>query len=143
MVRAHDESKTQGLFSIACLLMVVSGLSPNCLVDPQQASTRRAAFKTFFSCQLKDGTWPLSRPLFHYPDFGNAHCYEYEMLTQLLGEADLRELLFGYLPNLKAAAEAASNTVYRLGDEVMGWNSGHHPNQAAPESLGTASGYHF
>lgn len=29
--------------------------------------------------QAYSGTWPLSRPLFHYEKFGNAYCYEYEM----------------------------------------------------------------
>lgn len=139
----HAKSKTQDPFSLAYLLILVTSLTPNSLINPQQASIRRAALKTFFDCQLTDGTWPLSRPLFHYPDFGNAHCYEYEMLTQFLGEPDLCELLFDYIPNLKAVAHAVSSNVYRISDRVMVWNSGHHPNQADPESWATASVYHF
>ncbi|MGC2285248.1 MAG: ATP-binding protein [Candidatus Acidiferrum sp.] len=139
----HADSKTQDPFSLAYLLIVVTSLTSSSLINPQQASIQRAALKTFFDCQLKDGTWPLSRPLFHYPDFGNAHCYEYEMLAQLLSEPDLRELLFDYLPNLRAVAEAVSSNVYRVDDKIMVWNSGHHPNQAEPESWATASVYHF
>lgn len=137
------ESKRQDAFSLAYLAMLTSAVTPGAMLTPEQASTRRTAIQAFFGCQLKDGTWPLSQPLFHYPEFGNAHCYEYEMLTQLLPEPELKALLLGYLVNLRAAAEAVSNSVYRVDDRIMVWNSGHHPNQADPESWATASVYHF
>ena len=89
------------------------------------------------------GTWPLSRPLFHYEKFGNAHCYEYEMLTQLLQQRELQDLLLDYLPNLAAAAESVSKSVYRVEDGVQAWTSGHHPQLENPESWATASVYHF
>lgn len=139
----HAKSKTQDAFSLAYLVMLATAVTPSSMITPQQVSTQRSALKTFFACQLDDGTWPLSRPLFHYPEFGNAHCYEYEMLTQLLHEPGLRDLLFPFLPNLKAAAEAVSDSAYRVGNTIYIWNSGHHPNQAEPESWATASVYHF
>ncbi|HEY2544627.1 MAG TPA: AAA family ATPase [Candidatus Acidoferrum sp.] len=137
------KSKTQDAFAVAYLAMLATALTPSSLIDPQQVSIQRAAIDTFFAAQLKDGTWPLSRPLFHYPDFGNAHCYEYELLAQLLQESELWNILFGYVGELQSAAEAVASTAYRIDDNIRIWNSGHHPNQAEPESWATASVYHF
>ena len=139
----HAESKTQDAFAVAYLLMLVAAVTQSGKINPEETSIQRAALKTFFSRQLKDGTWPLSRPLFHYPNYGNAYCYEYEMLTQLLAEPELQEQLRNYLPNLSAAAASVSNSVYRVEQGIPAWTSGHHPNQAEPESWATASAYHF
>jgi hypothetical protein len=137
------KSKTQDAFAVGYLLMLVTAVTPSSKINPEQNSIQRAALKTVFECQLEDGTWPLSRPLFHYPNFGNAYCYEYEMLTQLLHEPELRDLLLEYLPKLSVAAESVSNSVYRVEGGIPAWTSGHHPNQAEPESWATASVYHF
>jgi hypothetical protein len=137
------KSKTADAFAVAYLLMLVPAVTPSSKTDPEQTSIQRAALKTFFDCQREDGTWPLSRPLFHYKNFGNAYCYEYEMLTQLLQQGELQDLLLDYLPNLSAAAESASKTVYRVEDGVQAWTSGHHPQLEDPESWATASVYHF
>jgi transcription termination factor NusB len=137
------KSKTQDAF--AYLLMLVTAVTPTSLISPERSSIQRAALKTVFDCQLEDGTWPLSRPLFHYPNFGNAYCYEYEMLTQLLQEPELQELLLNYLPNLNLLVESLTSTVYRLEKGVRAWASGHHPQleSTGPESWTTASVYHF
>jgi hypothetical protein len=137
------KSKTADAFAIAYLLMLVPAVTPSSRTDPEQTSIQRAALKTFFDCQRDDGTWPLSRPLFHYKNFGNAYCYEYEMLTQLLQQGKLQDLLLDYLPNLSAAAESVSKNVYRVEDGVQAWTSGHHPQLEGPESWTTASVYHF
>jgi ATPase family associated with various cellular activities (AAA) len=137
------KSKTADPFAVAYLLMLVAAVTRSSKTDPEQTSIQRAALKTFFDCQRDDGTWPLSRPLFHYEKFGNAHCYEYEMLTQLLQQRDLQDLLLEYLPNLAAAAESVSKSVYRVEDGVQAWTSGHHPQLENPESWATASVYHF
>jgi hypothetical protein len=137
------KSKTADVFAVAYLLMLVPTVTPRSKTDPEQTSIQRAALKTFFDCQRDDGTWPLSRPLFHYKDYGNAYCYEYEMLTQLLQQEKLQDLLLEYLPNLSSAAESVSNSVYRVEDGVQAWTSGHHPQLGDPESWATASVYHF
>lgn len=137
------KSKTADAFAVAYLLMLVAAVTPTAKTDPEQTSIQRSALQTFFECQLDDGTWPLSRPLFHYPNFGNAYCYEYEMLTQLLQETELQPLLLDYLPRLSSAAKSVSSSVYRVEKGVQAWTSGHHPNQAEPESWATASVYHF
>lgn len=137
------KSKSQDAFAVVYSLIVATMLTPKKSITPEQSSIQRTAVSIFFDCQLLDGTWPLSRPLFHYPAFGNAYCYEYEMLTQLLQQNDLTDLLLEYLPNISLAVDAAVNTAYRLGPRVQAWASGHHPQLAEPESWSTASVYHF
>jgi hypothetical protein len=136
-------SKTADPFAVAYLVMLVTAVTPRSETTPEQTSIQRTGLKTFFDCQRKDGTWPLSRPLFHYAKFGNAYCYEYEMLTQLLSEARLQDLLLDYLPHLSAAIESVSQSSYRVKDGVQAWTSGHHPQLKSPESWATASVYHF
>jgi hypothetical protein len=139
----QSQSKTADALAVAYLLMLVARVTPTTKISPEQSSIQRTALKTFFNCQGKDGTWPLSRPLFHYPEVGSAYCYEYEMLTQLLQEDELHDLLLEHLPNLRAAAESAPNTVYRVKGNIRTWTSGHHPQKGGPESWATASVYQF
>jgi hypothetical protein len=140
----YAKNKTADPLSLGYLIILVTAVTPSSTASPQQTSIQRAALQTFFDCQLdEDGTWPLSQPLFHYPNFGNAYCYEYEMLTQLLLEPKLEEVLFGYLPELGKAAQSLLSSGYRLDDGVRAWSSGHHPQLVGPESWTTASVYHF
>jgi hypothetical protein len=139
----RSKSKTADAFAVAYLLMLVSTLTHSSKIDPEKTSIQRAALQTFFECQLDDGTWPLSRPLFHYPKVGSAYCYEYEMLTQLLEQEELQDLLLGYLPRLSAAADSVSNAVFRVKRDIHTWTSGHHPQKGGPESWATASVFHF
>lgn len=139
----RSKSKTADAFAVGYLLMLVSTVTHSSKIDPEKTSIQRAALQTFFECQLDDGTWPLSRPLFHYPKVGSAYCYEYEMLTQLLQQDELQDLLLGYLPRLSLAAESVSNAVYRVEGGIRTWTSGHHPQKGGPESWATASVYHF
>jgi hypothetical protein len=138
-----SKSKTADAFAVGYLLMLVSTLVRRSKTDPEKTSIQRTALQTFFDCQREDGTWPLSRPLFHYPKVGSAYCYEYEMLTQLLQQKELQDLLLNYLPKLSLAARSISNTVYRVEDNIPTWTSGHHPQKGGPESWATASVYHF
>jgi hypothetical protein len=137
------DSKAQDAFAVAYLLITVTVLTPRSKISPEQASIQRLALKTFFDCQLKDGTWPLSRPLFVYPEIGNAHCFEYEMLVQLFQTEDLSDLLFDYLDKIALTANSAANNAYRLEPGILVWSSGHHPQLGKPESWATASVYHF
>lgn len=136
-------SKTADAFAVAYLVMLVTSVTPRSETTPEQTSIQRTGLKTFFECQRDDGTWPLSRPLFHYEKFGNAYCYEYEMLTQLLSESRLQDLLLDYLPNLSAAVESVTRSSYSVKEGVQAWTSGHHPQLKFPESWATASVYHF
>jgi hypothetical protein len=137
------KSKTRDAYAVAYLLMLVTAVTPVSNISPEQASIQRAALDALFDSQLPDGTWPLSRPLFPYPGFGDAYCYEYEMLTQLLKRVELHELLLEHLPKLGSSAESVLRSIYRVKGDVPAWTSGHHPNQTEPESWATASVYHF
>jgi hypothetical protein len=137
------KSKTADAFAVAYLVMLVTAVTPRSETTPEQTSIQRVGLKTFFDCQCEDGTWPLSRPLFHYEKFGNAYCYEYEMLTQLLSEPGLEYLLLDYLPKLNLAVNSVSQSAYSVKEGVQAWTSGHHPQLKSPESWATASVYHF
>ena len=138
-----SESKSKDAFAVAYLLAVVTELTPKATISPDEHSIQRRALEAFFGCQLADGTWPLSRPLFHYPGYGNAYCYDYELLVQLLQVEDLQELLLDHLSALKTSANFAYENAYRLAPGVAAWSSGHHPHIGRPESWATASVYHF
>lgn len=144
----QTKSKSKDPFAFAYLVMLVASTTHTSKMSPERSSIQRAALEMLFDSQLPDGTWPLSRPLFHYPNFGNAYCYDYEMLTQLLMQPELGELLLGYLPRLSSSANALANSSYRLEKGGRAWASGHHPqledlDKAGPESWTTASVYHF
>jgi hypothetical protein len=136
-------SKTADAFAVAYLVMLVTSTTPRYETTPEQTSIQRVGLKTFFNCQREDGTWPLSRPLFHYAKFGNAYCYEYEMLTQLLSEPRLQDLLIDHLTNLSAVVDSVFQGSYSVEEGVQAWTSGHHPQLKFPESWATASVYHF
>ncbi len=115
----------------------------------------RAGLAAFFKCQQDSGAWPMSRPLFHYPTAGNAYCYVFETLVELLRPAmpredgrAYRELLRPYARNLLDAWRLAQRTRIKLpstaGSEThYGWSSGHHPHRRQPEGWATAAVFSF
>lgn len=112
----------------------------------------RAGIRVFFEQQRPSGSWGRGQPLFHYPEAGNAYCYQYETLGELLSLAleprvaaseDLRRLLRPYIPQLLKAMEHADETGVTLPNGGIGWNSGHHPHRRSPESWATAAIYKF
>ncbi len=112
-----------------------------------------AGLKAFFEQQDANGVWPRGEALFHYPEAGNAYCYVFETLAELLSLAmqanalgdNLRRDLLQYCPNLIRSYEYAVETARPLDAEGnrLGWCSGHHPNRPAPESWATASVFRF
>lgn len=117
--------------------------------DRQHVELYAAALKAFFS-QQKEGRWPLYEPLFHYPAAGNAYCYTYETLAELLRlslhESSgrlLRDHLRPYATNLVDAWHYARSTALRLKNGGKGWCSGHHPHRTAAEAWATASVFSY
>lgn len=118
--------------------------------DHQHAELYEAALAAFFSEQ-KDGQWRLYEPLFHYKTAGNAYCYAYETLAELLRLAlerkrgrVLRDRLRPYWKNLVAAWHYARKTALELERQgTIGWCSGHHPHRTAPEAWATASVFSY
>src|SRR5579863_4288499 len=115
--------------------------------SPEDKQIFSHALELFFASQREDGTWPYSRPLFHYPDVGNAYCFEYELLAQMLLCKQLRSDLLQYIPQIAKAAYLLEKTSFDLDNEnpgtVVAWPSGHHPQLEGPESWSTASVYDF
>lgn len=138
-----SKAKTGDVYSLAYSAILIASCSDGAHLKPDEKRLQQIALKTFFSCQLPDGTWPPSRPLFHYRSVGNAYCFEYEMLVQLLSEPKLEEDLLEYLPNLRDAAFGTRSSAFLLENGVRAWASGHHPQIESPESWSTASVYHF
>lgn len=97
----------------------------------------------FFSAQLEDGGWQRSSPLHFYPEVGNAYCFDYEVLTQLLQCQGLKEHTLQYVENLEKAFQYVASSSLPVGESGKSWSSGHHPHLPEAESWSTASVYHF
>lgn len=131
------------VYQLAYAIILVATLGNPGEATPDRSLILQAALDQLFQRQMQDGSWPRSRPLFHYPGVGSAHCYEYEMLVQLLKEPQLEDKLLRYLPNLAKAAYSLREKAFKLENDGMGWSSGHHPQLKGPESWSTASVFHF
>jgi len=140
---SFSTSKTADSLSLAYALMTFLSCADSSELTPDEGLLIETALNRVFEAQLPDGSWPRSKPLFHYPKFGNAYCFEYEMLTQLLQYAELTEHLLRHLPELSAATRRLRESAFNLGENGFGWASGHHPQLRGPESWSTASVYHF
>jgi hypothetical protein len=117
----------------------------------QHAELYEAALGAFFEEQ-DGGYWRLYEPLFHYKRAGNAYCYAYETLAELLRLAlnrrhgrVLRDRLRPYASNLVDAWHYARKTALELEGEAgsRGWCSGHHPHRTKPEAWATASVFSY
>jgi len=135
-------AKSADVYSLAYSTIILASLSSPSEVTPDDARIQRTAIEQIFAAS-KDGSWPLGRPLFHYPKIGSAYCYEYEMLVQLLLQPNLRSLLLDKLSELSKSAYALRYTSFQLANRALGWASGHHPQLPGPESWSTASVFHF
>lgn len=129
-------------FELAYALLLIVRTQEFNEMAPADRGILRHALDVFFTHQTEHGTWPRSRPLFMYPGVGNAYCYDYELLTQMLGEPQLRDMLLDKLLALARAARAVDQTKYPL-KQGYGWASGHHRQDTSAESWATASVYHF
>jgi adenylate kinase family enzyme len=139
-----SESKFSDMYSLAYSALITIALSSPAEAQPEEKRSQQTALKVFFdSQQQNDGSWPLSRPLFHYPGVGNAYCFEYELLAELLAEDRLRKDLLEFIPNLIKATDALKSNSFPLASGALGWASGHHPQLSGPESWSTASVFHF
>ena len=124
---------------LAYALVLVTSLSPG--LHPADREIIRYTLKQVFDRQNPDGTWPRGRPIFHYPAVGNAYCYEYELLVQLLSTNQLQPYLHDHLDRLLRTADAIEQRKFQLANGY-GWSSGHHRHIRLPESWSTASVLH-
>jgi hypothetical protein len=117
--------------------------------DHQHIELYETALAAFFGEQDK-GRWPLYQPLFHYLQAGNAYCYTYETLAELLrlallekGGRILRDQLRGHAQELIDAWHYARETALALKKGGLGWCSGHHPHRTHPEAWATAAVFSY
>jgi hypothetical protein len=108
--------------------------------------------KTLFAQQNERGDWARGGPLFNYKVAGNAYCYVFETMGELLTVAsdptvpvskNFRNLLEPFWPNLVRLLQYADATALTMGEGLRGWVSGHRPNSRVPESWATASVFRF
>ncbi len=135
------------VFELGYATMLVLNCTPTGLTSTERGRVIKA-LELVFDSQLEDGSWPRGRRLFHYPLYGNAYCYDYEFLTQLLKSIDDPLLLRPYLAHFRKAIDRLLTDRVRLPvrsglDEGYGWLSEHHPQLSYPESWPTASCFHF
>lgn len=140
---AFSGSQAADALALAYAVMLVALCSHPAEASPSQNQILRKAVDVVFDAQLESGAWPRSRPLFHYPKVGNAYCFEYEMLTQLLQQRTLMEHVLRHLPELSQATIRLRETAFRFEGGGLGWASGHHPQLQGPESWSTASVYQY
>lgn len=137
------------VFEVAYSVLIASAVAPLDRMSPQQRSLLRYGLDQFFDAQRDDGTWPRGRPLFIYPKFGHAYCFDYELLAALLGDGQLRSLVYERLDSLRQAVKGLDERKYPLesaradGRSAYGWSSGHHGSDPKPESWSTAAALHF
>lgn len=132
------------VFELAYAAMTVSRTTTLLEMTPRQRDVLRYAVDQFFAAQGESGEWPRSRALFRYPKLGNAYCYDYELLTQMLSDRQFVSLLEDKRLQLTRAFSALERSAIPIGEQgETGWASGHLPNSTAPESWTTASAYHF
>jgi hypothetical protein len=137
------KDKTADVFALAYAAMIVASLPTEPYPTPDEKQALRSAITLLFETQREDGTWPSSRPLFHYNRFGNAYCFDYEMLVQLIETVPLQSLLLDHLKGFNRVAFALGASEFPLNQTGKGWASGHHPQLTGPESWSTASVFHF
>lgn len=138
-VTLHASPGDADALELAYAVVIVTSLSPG--LHPADREIVRYALRQLFNAQLPDGTWPRGRPIFHYPDVGNAYCYEYELLVQLLATRQLHPFLHDHVDGLLKAADAIDDKKFPL-EKGYGWASGHHRHIRYPESWSTASVLH-
>jgi hypothetical protein len=112
-------------------------------LSPNDVTIINRAVDCFFLAQLEDGSWPRSKPLHHYPNFGNAYCHEYETLAQLLTAPRIEANLIGHLEKLERCISALDKNANNLPNGGKAWPSGHHPHIPGAESWSTAAVFEF
>jgi len=149
----HDRDPQQLAWGICGVL--VSQDEPLADRSENTAALIAAGLKCFFDQQLPSGSWETGRALFHYPEAGNAYCYIFETLAELItlaldgdvkASTEFRRALIPYVENLLRARDHLVTTTRALGDPargLVGWSSGHHPHRTSPESWATATAYRF
>jgi hypothetical protein len=140
-------SRTADSYQMGYAALIVGGLERPVDLTPEQSSLIHLAIDVLFDSMGDDGTWPRSQPLFHYPSFGSAYCFEYELLSRLLRSERLQEHWLRHLATLvKAFRGLKSSAMPQQTDGSITaylWSSGAKTWEPEAESWSTASAYQF
>jgi hypothetical protein len=126
------------VFELGYAVLIGTAVAPPDM-RPTDREILRHALAQFFGAQHPDGSWPRGRRLFSYPRYGNAYCYDYEFLGQLLATFPESQILLAFLPHLQRAVDRLTREAAELPGGGIGWASGHHRQLHYPESWSTAS----
>lgn len=143
LVLLSANAKSGDVFQLGYALILAAATTDLDNTLPESRLLLDYAINRLFELQLDDGSWPRSQPLFHYPRVGNAYCFEYELLAQLLACPQLRQACLRHLDGLSKAAYAIRTKSFEFAQDAVGWSSGHHPQVSGPESWATASVFYF
>lgn len=117
---------------------------------PATVGLLKSGLSAFFAAQQPDGSWTRGEPLFHYPDSGNAYCFVFETLAELVRPAldsekgkPFLDLLEPHSDRLLRTWDLAQASSERLEEAVIGWCSGHHPHRTRPEGWATAAAFSY
>lgn len=133
------------VFELAYAALIASQSTALHEMSPRERDSLTFAIDQFFEAQRPDGVWPRSQALFLYPNYGNAYCYDFEFLVQLLSDKQLQPMLLSKIGPLADAARALDRLKIPIGTAgEIGWPSGHlKRDKPEPESWSTASAFHF
>jgi ATPase family associated with various cellular activities (AAA) len=137
------DSQSADSFELGYAVLLVAQF-PGDRTRPEHRALLRRGLAAFFDAQRADGSWPRSRRLFRYPDYGDAYCYEFEFLARLLRVLAARTAhrvtaLVPFLPNLQRSITRLGRESVELPNGTYGWPSGHHRAFVYPESWSTAA----
>ena len=140
-------SRSADAYQLGYAALVAASRPDASPLTPEQVDLLALGLEVLFEALGEDGTWPRSQPLFHYPQFGSAYCFEYEFLGRLLRLPSLQEHLLRYLPDLlKAFKGLRMNAMPQREDGSLAaylWPSGAKTWVPEAESWSTASAYQF
>ena len=141
------KSRVGDALQLAYAIILAVTTVPDERTSPEDREIFGHALAIFFNAQNDNGSWPWSRPLFHYAEVGNAYCFEYELLVQLLNCRQLWDELLNYIVSFERAVTLLAKTAFDLDPgtpgRIIAWASGHHPQLEGPKIVVDGLGLSF
>ena len=149
----QEESPHLDSDQLAWLLAIYVRFCKNIWYRADDRGLIHSGLNCLFKTQLSSGVWRTYRPIFHYKHAGDAYCYMFETLGELLEgcwqqEAHyLRRVVRDHAEELLKLATYAYERRIKLASDphrAVGWTSGHRlKEEPAAEAWATASVFTF